>query len=170
MTDTIRVTQTVDLTPQAREALAAYKAVRDPAWAAYEAVRDPALAAYEAVNDQALAAYEAVRDPALAAYEAVRDQAWAAYEAVRDQALAAYEAVNDPALAALAEVHPTLAEAARTYLTELTEVIGMLPCTLGALDAHADNNDWCSAWTRLRDDAISEGLLVVVETPAAVTE
>ena len=150
--------------------MAAYEAVHDQALAAYEAVHDPALAAYEAVHDPALAAYRAVHDQALAAYEAVHDQALAAYEAVNDQALAAYEAVHDPALAELAEAHPTLAEAARNYLTEVTDIVGMLPCTLGVLNAHADDAGWCSAWESLRDDAIREGLLVAVETPEAVSE
>ena len=147
MTSTIRVTQTVDITPAAREALAAYKAVQQPA----------------------LAAYKAVQESALAAYRAVEQPAWAAYEAVQQPARAAYRAVQESARAALKNVHPALDIAARSYPHELSEVVSMLPCTLDVLDAHADDAGWCGTWTQLRDDAISEGLLVVVEAPAAVT-
>ena len=177
---TARTTDTVDLAPELHPAWAQYEAVRDPAWAQYEAVHDPALAQYKAVRDpawaqykavrdQAWAQYKAVRDPAWAQYEAVRDPAWAQYKAVRDQAWAQYEAVRDPALAQLAETNELFADIARDHPAETAKIVALLPATLGVLDAHADSSDWCETWVRLRDRALTEGVLVVVETAAAVT-
>ena len=126
ISSTIRVTDIVDLSPDARKALQAYKAVQGPALQAYEAIEGPALQAYKAVQGDAIKA--------------------------------------------LSDANPMLGEAARNYSRDLVEVVAMLPCSLGALEAHADDRNWCETWKRLRYDAISKGVLVAIESPMAVTE
>lgn len=97
---------------------------------------------------------------AWADYRAAQEQAWAVYLAAEEPAWAAYQAAQETARAVLDERDGTLGAAA-SYREEVTEVVGMLPCALGVLDAHASDAGWCEEWDRLRDEALARGTLIV---------
>ena len=142
-----------------------YDAVRRQAREAYAAVESQAREAYAAVESQAWEADAAVRRQAWEAYVAVRRQAWEAYVVVRRQAREAYDAVERPAREAhdaeLLELDDPLVtwvvrNAIAAHRDEAVGVLRLLPCTLADLDRHARANGWCSAWTDLRESAVSD--------------
>ena len=98
-------------------------------------------------------------------YDAVRRQAREAYDAVERQAREAYDAVERPAREAhdaeLLELDDPLVtwvvrNAIAAHRDEAVGVLRLLPCTLADLDRHARANGWCSAWTDLRESAVSD--------------
>ena len=131
-----------------------YDAVRRQAWEAYDAVRSQAWEAYDAVRRQAWEAYDAVERPAWEAYDAVERPAWEAYDAVGRQAREAHDAelleLDDPLVTWVVQ------NAITDHRNEAVGVLRLLPCTLDDLDRHARANDWCSAWTDLRESAVSD--------------
>jgi tryptophan-rich sensory protein len=96
--------------------------------------------------------------------------AWETYQAVERPAWETYQAVERPAWEVLSGVSAVMADAARVYPTELSEIIGMLPCTFGALNEHANNSEWCNVWADMRDSAVKEGVLIPVEDPTVAAE
>ena len=120
----------------------------------YDAVRRQAREAYDAVERPAWEAYDAAERPAWEAYDAVERPAREAYDAVERQAREAYDAelleLDDPLVTWIVR------NAITDHRNEAVGVPRLLPCTLDDLDRHARANDWCSAWTSLRESAVGD--------------